>query len=132
MHPKSPKWLEDIADACAFILDQTAGRSLTDYENDLLVRSAVERQCEIIGEALLRIGRTDPATARGRSSTEYRGFLEGEDQGVPYKSDVTLIVSPPYLLLSHVRDAQNADHAITREIIALEEGAATDPHLTPS
>lgn len=63
MHPKSPKWLEHIADAGAFILQVTDGRSLAEYEADRLLRSAIERQFEIIGEALLRIERTDPETA---------------------------------------------------------------------
>jgi uncharacterized protein with HEPN domain len=64
MHPKSPKWLEDIANSCAFIATQMAARELDDYASDLLLRSAVERNFEIIGEALLRIERTDPATAQ--------------------------------------------------------------------
>lgn len=73
MHPKTPKWLEDIADYAAFVLEQTAGRTLAEYEGDLLLRSAVERSFEIIGEALARIERTDPATA-GRIS-EYRKII---------------------------------------------------------
>ena len=62
MHPKSPKWLEQIEDAAAFVLEITAGHSLADYDADRLLRAAVERQFEIIGEALQRIARTDPAT----------------------------------------------------------------------
>jgi uncharacterized protein with HEPN domain len=63
MHPKSPKWLQDIADACTLILRATESKSLDAYEQDAVVRSAVERNFEIIGEALNRIRRTDPPTA---------------------------------------------------------------------
>ena len=70
MHPKSPKWLDDISDASAHVLQWTAGLSLADYENALPLRLAIERSFEIIGEALLRLERTDPATA-GRL-TDYR------------------------------------------------------------
>jgi uncharacterized protein with HEPN domain len=63
MHPKSPKWLQDIADACALIRRATQDQTLVGYEQDAVVRSAVERNFEIIGEALNRIRRTDPETA---------------------------------------------------------------------
>lgn len=63
MHPKSPKWLEHVADHGRFILDATAGRSLADDERDRQLRLAVEQSFEILGEALLRLERTDPATA---------------------------------------------------------------------
>jgi hypothetical protein len=68
-------------------------------------------------------------TRLGRSATEYQGVVEGEDQGSRYRSNVTRIVSPPYLLLSSVRDASNVDHSYTREVLSLEEGAATDSDL---
>jgi uncharacterized protein with HEPN domain len=63
MHPKSPKWLQDIGDACALIRRVTHGQTLATYEQDAVIRSAIERNFEIIGEALNRIRRTDPATA---------------------------------------------------------------------
>ena len=63
MHPKSPKWLQDILEACELIQTATAGRGLADYERDRLLRSAVERNFEIIGEALNRIRQNDPALA---------------------------------------------------------------------
>lgn len=63
MHPKSPKWLQDIADACALIRRATQDKTLTVYEQDGVIRSAVERNFEIIGEALNRIRRSDPTTA---------------------------------------------------------------------
>lgn len=68
-------------------------------------------------------------TRLGRPATEYQGFFEGEEEGIPYKSEVTLVVSPPFLLLSDVRDARNAGHSYTREVVSLEEGAASDQDL---
>ncbi len=49
--------------AADLILRHTAGRTLDDYERDPYFRAAVERFLEIIGEALRRIERHDPATA---------------------------------------------------------------------
>jgi hypothetical protein len=70
-------------------------------------------------------------TRLGRPATEYHGFLEGKDQGIPYRSEVTRVISAPYLLLSEVRNAENAGHSYTREVLSLEEGAAADSDLTP-
>ena len=42
MHPQSPKLLEDIRDAAAFIGEVTNGKSLTDYGADRLLRQAIE------------------------------------------------------------------------------------------
>jgi uncharacterized protein with HEPN domain len=47
MHPQSPKLLEDIRDAAAFIGEVTKGKSLTDYSADRLLRQAIERNFEI-------------------------------------------------------------------------------------
>jgi uncharacterized protein with HEPN domain len=63
MHPRSPKWLDDIRQSCAFILEHTEGASLDDYLSDPLVRHAVERSLTIVGEALVRLRRVDPETA---------------------------------------------------------------------
>ena len=73
MHPKSPRWLNDIATRCAFIQEVTADRSLADYEADQLLRAGIERTFEVIGEALLRIERTDPATTA--RITDYRRVI---------------------------------------------------------
>ena len=63
MQRKSPKLLEDIRDAAAFIRQVTEDRTLDDYRGDRLLRQAVERNFEIIGEAIGRLAELDPDTA---------------------------------------------------------------------
>jgi uncharacterized protein with HEPN domain len=52
MHARSPKLLEDIRDAAAFIGEVTQGRTLAQYSAERLLRQGVERNFEIIGEAV--------------------------------------------------------------------------------
>ena len=58
---KSLLW--DAGNAGKAIADMTAGKSFADFNNDLVLRSAVERQFEILGEALNRLDRLDAALA---------------------------------------------------------------------
>ena len=73
MHPKSQTLLNDITEAATFILTHTASFSLADYKSDRLLRSAVERHFEIIGEALLRLEQHDRSTAD--RITDYRKII---------------------------------------------------------
>lgn len=59
---RTSKTLEDIRDAAAFILEATGGKTGDDYAQDRLLRQAVERNFELIGEAMGRLAREDPAT----------------------------------------------------------------------
>jgi len=63
MERKSPKLLEDIRDAAAFVRQVTETKHLDDYRGDRLLRQAVERNFEIIGEAVGRLAKIDPDTA---------------------------------------------------------------------
>ena len=62
--PHDPrKCLEDIRQAGSLILTATAGRTREESLNDLILRAAVEREFEIIGEALNRLHKIDPVMA---------------------------------------------------------------------
>ncbi len=63
MRIETKKYLYDINQAADLIAAFTEGRALEDYLGDSMVRSAVERQFEIIGEALTQLARLDAAIA---------------------------------------------------------------------
>ena len=60
MRPKSAGFLEDIRDAVGFVREVTRGKTLDDYRADRLLRQAVERNFEVIGEAMNRLTKEDP------------------------------------------------------------------------
>jgi uncharacterized protein with HEPN domain len=55
MQRDAKAYLWDVANAAASIRAFTAGKSMTDYLQDDLLRSAVERKFGIIGEALSQL-----------------------------------------------------------------------------
>ena len=64
MRPEARKCLYDLLQAGQNILRFSEGKDLPAYSVDDVLRSAVERQFEILGEALNRLTRIDPAMAR--------------------------------------------------------------------
>lgn len=56
-----PKLLEDIDDSCEFIPSSASSLTLAEFSKNRTIRQAVERNFEIIGEALNRIKKSDPA-----------------------------------------------------------------------
>jgi uncharacterized protein with HEPN domain len=71
--------LHDALMAAQFIKQHTDRRSVADYEADELFRSAIERKFEILGEALVRIRRDEPAVLERidgyRSIISFRNIL---------------------------------------------------------
>jgi uncharacterized protein with HEPN domain len=63
MRPDPRKYLWDAPYAAELIHDFARGRSFEDYQSNAMLRSAVERQFEIIGEALNLLSKVDPAVA---------------------------------------------------------------------
>jgi uncharacterized protein with HEPN domain len=67
------KYLYDIQQAIELIDAFCAGKSFADYEQDAMFRSAVERQFEIVGEAITRLAQLSPELAA--KLTEYRRII---------------------------------------------------------
>ena len=64
MRPEARKYLDDIQVAAARIQRFTAGKQFDHYLADEMLRSAVERQFSIIGEALSRLDKESPDLAQ--------------------------------------------------------------------
>jgi uncharacterized protein with HEPN domain len=67
MRLEAKKYLFDIQRAAALIGEFTSGLSLEEYQSRPMVRAAVEREFEIVGEALAQLIKVDAAVADGIS-----------------------------------------------------------------
>jgi len=67
------KYLYDIINCCEFLLDFTKSKTVEDYKKDRAFRSAVERELQIIGEAITQLDRISPQTAEKIS--EHRNII---------------------------------------------------------
>ncbi len=63
MHADARKLLWDAMQAAERVARFTRGKTFDDYLADELLRSGVERQLAIVGEALSQLRRIDPAIA---------------------------------------------------------------------
>jgi len=63
MNLETKKWLQDILQASRDIEEYMAGLQFDDFRTNGMAQAAVERKFEIIGEALNRMCRCDPAFA---------------------------------------------------------------------
>ena len=63
MRHEVEKYLYDIRNAASLLRDFTSGRSFEDYQDNVMLRAAVERQFEIVGEAVLQLAKIDEETA---------------------------------------------------------------------
>ena len=64
MRLEAKKYLYDIQQAAARLADFTADKRFEDYRSNAMLRAAVERQFEIIGEALAQLARLDEKLAK--------------------------------------------------------------------
>lgn len=76
---RAEKSLAEMADAAAFIRGVTEQATFAAFEDDRLLRQAVERNFEIIGEAMTRLLRDAPALAErvteARAIVAFRNLL---------------------------------------------------------
>jgi uncharacterized protein with HEPN domain len=63
MRPDPRKYLWDAQHAAGLVRQFSSGKTFAQYETDAMLRSAVERQLEIIGEALNQLAKVDPTAA---------------------------------------------------------------------
>lgn len=63
MRPEAGAHLWDAAEAARLVQGFGLGKTAVEFNSDLVIRSAIERQLEVLGEALKRLRRDDAATA---------------------------------------------------------------------
>jgi uncharacterized protein with HEPN domain len=67
------KYLFDMLNSCEFLLEFTQSKSVNNYVTDRAFRSAVERELQIIGEALVQLDKVAPVVAE--KIPEYRNII---------------------------------------------------------
>jgi uncharacterized protein with HEPN domain len=73
MELEAKKYLHDILEAAKLLTEFTSGKTFQDYVRDAMLRSAVERNFEIAGEALAQLAKRDESLASRIS--EYRRII---------------------------------------------------------
>ena len=63
MRLEARKYLYDIQQAAGLLDEFVTGKTFDDYQHDAMLRAAVEREFEIIGEAMTQLARVDEAVA---------------------------------------------------------------------
>ena len=70
MQSEVRKLVYDSHNACKLLAQFVKDKTLTDYRNDALLRSAVERQFIIIGEALSRAFKIEPTLSNSITNVQ--------------------------------------------------------------
>ena len=63
MQLEARKYLYDIQKAAGLLDEFVAGKTFADYQRDAMLRAAVERKFEIIGEAMTQLAKLDKVVA---------------------------------------------------------------------
>ena len=99
MQREAKKYLYDIQQAARLIGEFTDGKTFTDYQSSAMLRSAVERQFEIIGEAVTHLARLAPQLISRISEYEkiigfrnvlIHGYADVNDRAVWYVIEADL------------------------------------------
>lgn len=69
------KLLIDIVLSCEEIMEFTKGKNFNDFEENRMLQLAIEREFEIIGEALSRLSKIDEQTLKEKVP-EYRKIID--------------------------------------------------------
>ncbi len=63
MRLEARKYLYDIQRAAGLLDEFVTGKTFADYQRDAMLRAAVEREFEIIGEAMTKLAKVEEAVA---------------------------------------------------------------------
>jgi uncharacterized protein with HEPN domain len=99
-------YLQDVLEACTAIEDVMSGVSLEEYRNKRAVRSAVEREFIVIGEALRRVGALDErlfsSISNSRAIVDFRNLLAHDYGAVDDDAVFGLVYSDLIVLKAEV------------------------------
>jgi uncharacterized protein with HEPN domain len=107
-------YLQDVLDACNSIEDVMSGISLDEYRSKRAVRSAVEREFIIIGEALRRVSTLDErlfsSISNSRAIVDFRNLLAHDYGAVDDDAVFGLVYSDLIVLKAEVGELLDGCH----------------------
>ncbi len=116
MQRESPAYLRDVIEACDAIVSVLSGVEFDEYQVTRMLRSSVEREFTIIGEAIAVLSRTEPQLfariTNGRRIVDFRNQLTHAyllvDNRIVWliaRNDVPVLRAECEALLAEVGDA---------------------------
>ena len=116
MQREAPAYLRDVVEACDAIVSVLSGVEFDEYQATRMLRSSVEREFTIIGEAVAVLSRAEPLLftriTNGRRIVDFRNqlthaYLHVDDRIVWLiaRNDVPLLRAQCEALLAEVGDA---------------------------
>jgi uncharacterized protein with HEPN domain len=107
-------YLQDVLEACNSIEAVMRGISLDEYRSKRSVRSAVEREFIIIGEALRRVGALDErlfsSISNSRAIVDFRNLLSHDYGAVDDDAVFGLVYSDLIVLKAEVGELVDDSH----------------------
>jgi len=117
-------YLQDVLDACNSIEDVMSGVSLDEYRSKRAVRSAVEREFIIIGEALRRVSALDESLfcsiSNSRAIVDFRNLLAHDYGAVDDDAVFGLVYSDLIVLKAEVGELLDDCHDANQQCYSPE------------